>query len=61
MSDSFKKFVTDEINAIMESMDECCKNDPILCEKVALEWIDKNAKKFRIDWDKKHGHEVEAV
>lgn len=50
MSDGFKEFVEAEIKEILASMDEKCRQDPKLCCKKAIEWIEDNAKKFRDQW-----------
>ena len=50
MSENFEEFVKAEIREILASMDENCLNDPKLCSKKAIEWIEENAKKFREQW-----------
>lgn len=54
MSDAFTEFVQAEVRAILDSMNEECRNDPVLCRRVALEWIEKNAEEFRRQWDRSH-------
>ncbi len=54
MSESFSEFVQAELQEIMNSMDERCRKDPELCCRVAMEWIEKNAKMFREEWNKKN-------
>ncbi len=54
MTDAFTEFVQAEVRAILDSMNEECRNDPVLCRRVALEWIEKNAEEFRRKWDLDH-------
>lgn len=54
MSDSFEKFMDAEIKEILNSMDEQCRKDPESCKKVAIEWIEKNAERFRQRWNAKN-------
>lgn len=54
MVDAFKEFVEAELREIMASMDEQCRQDPEMCRKVAIEWIEKNAKLFRDQWNLKN-------
>lgn len=51
MANNFRDFVEAELKEILDSMDEECRNDPQLCRQVALEWIEKNAKLFRMRWN----------
>ena len=50
MSDGFKEFVEAEVKEILASMEEKCRQDPKVCSKKAIEWIEYNAKKFREQW-----------
>jgi hypothetical protein len=50
MSENFKEFVKAEIREILASMNEKYRNDPKLCSKKAIEWIEENAEKFREQW-----------
>lgn len=59
MSDSFEKFMEAEINEILNSMNEQCRSDPESCRKIAIEWIENNAKNFRQKWnEEKKLHKV---
>ncbi len=51
MADAFREYVEAELQEIMNSMDERCRKDPDRCRQVAIEWIEKNAKVFREQWD----------
>ncbi len=51
MADAFREFVEAELHEIMDSMDERSRKDPERCRRVAIEWIEKNAKIFREQWD----------
>ena len=53
MDDPFKEFLEAELHEIMDSMDERCRKDPELCCRIAIEWIEKNAKMFREEWNRK--------
>ena len=53
MSDPFREYIEAEINEIMSSMDERCRQDPELCRKSAIEWIEKNAEFFRKQWNER--------
>lgn len=58
MSDAFTEFVQAEVRAILDSMNEECKSDPVMRRRVALEWIEKNAEEFRRQWDRTHLSQV---
>lgn len=58
MSCSFRDFVQEEIQAIMDSMSEECRNDPVLMGKTALEWVEQNAEEFRNMWNQKHVSDI---
>lgn len=51
MSDPFRDYIEAEIDEIMSSMDERCRQDPELFSKSAIEWIEKNAEFFRKQWN----------
>ena len=53
MPDPFREYIEAEVDEIMNSMDERCRQDPDLCRKNAIEWIEKNAEFFRRQWNKK--------
>ena len=53
MSDSFRDYIEAEIDEILNSMDEQCRQDPELCRKSAIEWIEKNAEFFRKRWNER--------
>lgn len=52
-SDFFREYIEAELDEMLDSMDERCRQDPELCRKSAIEWIEKNAECFRNHWDKK--------
>ena len=53
MSDPFREYIEAEVDEIMSSMDERCRQDPELCSKNAIEWIEKNAEFFRKQWNER--------
>ena len=53
MSDPFREFIEAEIDEIRSSMDERCRQDPELCSKKSIEWIEKNAEFFRKQWNER--------
>lgn len=59
MDNGFKEFLAAEVNEIMNSMDDVCRQDPELCRRMAFEWIEKNADMFRKKWFAKREIEKE--
>ena len=55
MNDNFREFVEAEIKEILASIDEKSRQDPKLCSKRAIKWIEENAGKFREQWYEKKG------
>jgi len=51
MEDGFKEFLAAEVNEIMSSMDDVCRQNPELCRRLTFDWIEKNAEVFRSKWN----------
>ncbi|MBD3346989.1 MAG: hypothetical protein GF401_18195 [Chitinivibrionales bacterium] len=51
MTDGFKNFLRAEVDTILASMDDDARHDPCRCTAKALGWIEKNAARFRKDWE----------
>jgi hypothetical protein len=54
MADFFRDFIEAEVHSMLEEMGDDCRNDPLLRREKALDWIERNAADFRINWDKRH-------
>jgi len=52
MSEDFGQFLKAEIDAILSSMDEQSRSDPEQCTSRAIDWIEKNAGRFRDEWNR---------
>jgi len=52
MSEDFGQFLKAEIDAILSSMDEQSRSDPEQCTIMAIDWIEKNAGRFRDEWNR---------
>jgi hypothetical protein len=53
MNDPFKDFLDDEIDAMLASMDPESRANPDVCSQKAMDWIDKNAVRFRDEWNRR--------
>ena len=54
MDDTFKEYVSAEVAQMCREMKETQLCDPQLRRKFAMEWVEKNAVKFRLKWQQKH-------
>ncbi|MBD3420987.1 MAG: hypothetical protein GF398_12780 [Chitinivibrionales bacterium] len=54
MPNAFKEFLEAEIGEMLASMDEGSRQDPELRVHKAIEWIDRNAARFREEWMRAH-------
>ena len=54
MEDSFKEYVCAEVAQMCKEMNDTQLCDPQQRRKFAIEWVEKNAVKFRLKWQQKH-------
>jgi hypothetical protein len=54
MNEKFYEFMTAEVNEILASMDDECRQNPELLRQRAIYWIEQNAAGFREQWNQVH-------